>query len=235
MGPAHSEATSSSAEAATPPMSTFTSAIEQLPANIPRLEPNGANWAIFKMRFHDAMKVTQRWGYFTGTRPHPKPKNPDKPTDGEITAAEKWEHEDSVASYLLSQRLPDTTVMRLSNCLTAQEWWETVTKEYQAKSAYAKVDLHQSFLDMHCTKGGDVREFLHNLCYKREELAATGVNITDKEYEHTILHGIPNKLATFASHIMSSALIVHGATSINTDALINQICEEVEQLKSWHT
>ncbi len=103
-----------------------------------------------------------------------------------------------------------------------------MTKEYQAKSAYAKVDLHQSFLDMHCMKGGDVREFLHNLCYKREELAATGVDITDKEYERTILCGIPNELATFTSHIMSSALIVHGATSINTDALINQICEEVE-------
>jgi len=40
------------------------------------------------------------------------------------------------------------------------------TKEYQAKSAYAQADLHQSFLDMHCTKGGDIREFLGNLCYK---------------------------------------------------------------------
>ncbi len=34
---------------------------------------------------------------------------------------------------------------------------------------------------------------------------------------------------------MSSALIVHGATSINTDALINQICEEAERLKSRRT
>ena len=73
-----------------------------------------------------------------------------------------------MASYLLSQCLPDTTVMHLSNCLTAQEWWETVTKEYQAKSAYTKVDLHQSFLDMHCMKGGDIQEFLHNLFYSEK-------------------------------------------------------------------
>jgi Pol polyprotein/LTR polyprotein gag-polypeptide-like protein len=106
-----------------------------------------------------------------------------------------------------------------------------VTKEYQAKSAYAQADLHQSFLEMHCAKGGDVWELLGNLCYKQEELAASGVDITDKEYEHTILQGIPTKLATFASHILFSAHLIHGATSINTDALINQICEEAEQLK----
>src|SRR5258708_3784616 len=112
--------------------------------------------------------------------------------------------------------------------------WEMVTKEYQAKSAYAQANLHQSFLEMRCAKGGDVREFLGNLCYKREELAASGVDITDKEYKRTILRGIPSKLATFASHILSSAHLVHGATSINTDALINQINEEVERLKIRH-
>ena len=37
---------------------------------------------------------------------------------------------------------------------------------------------------------------------------------------------------TFASQILSSALIVHSATSINIDALINQINKEAECLKS---
>ena len=108
-----------------------------------------------------------------------------------------------------------------------------MTQEFQAKSAYAKADLHQSFLEMHCAKGGDIREFLANLCYKKEELAATGVHITDKEYKCTILRGIHSELAMFVSHILSSAQIVHGSTSINIDALINQICEEAEQLKTW--
>ena len=203
-----------------------------LPASIPYLEPHGTNWAIFMMRFRDAMKLTHRWMYFTGQKKCPEPQDKDNPTDGEIEAAEKWEYEDSVASYLLSQRLPDSAVMRLSSCSTTQEQWEMVTKEYQAKSAYAQADLHQSFLEMRCAKGGDVREFLANLCYKREELVAAGVHVTDKEYERTILRGIPNELATFASHILSSALIIHGATSIDLDDLIHQICEEAERLKS---
>ena len=63
------------------------------------------------------------------------------------------------------------------SCPTAKEWWDAMTQEFQAKSAYAKADLHWSFLEMHCAKGGDVREFLANLlCYKKEELVATGVH-----------------------------------------------------------
>jgi hypothetical protein len=50
-----------------------------------------------------------------------------------------------------------------------------------------QANLHQSFLEMHCVKGEDVWEFLGNLCYKQEELAASGIDITDKEYEYTIL------------------------------------------------
>src|SRR5580658_4765066 len=93
----------------TSPLPTATpTTIEKLPANIPRLEPNGSNWAIFKMRFSNAMKVTRRWAYFTGLSPYPDPIDPAKPTPEEAAQIVQWEFEDSVASYLLSQRLSDT-------------------------------------------------------------------------------------------------------------------------------
>jgi hypothetical protein len=248
MGPAQKASTaqtsaSASGSTSSPPaaMSTTSTSnsipepsttIDKLPANIPRLEPNGSNWAIFQMHFRDAMKVTRHWPYFTGLKSCPEPDDPEDVTKEEKEAIEKWEFDDSVASYLLSQKLPDTTVMCLSGCETTKERWDAVTSEYKAKSQYAQADLHQTFLEMRCAKGGDVREFLTNLCCKREELAAAGVTVTKKEYERTILRGILGDLVTFASHLLSSALIVHGATSINIDALINQICEEAERLKS---
>ena len=215
-----------------PPPTATPTTIEKLPANIPRLEYNGSNWAIFKMRFSNAMKVTRRWAYFTGLKMYPEPIDPAKPTTDEATAIVQWEYEDSVASFLLSQRLPDTTEMRLANCTTTKQRWDLVTTEYQAKSAYAQADLHQAFLEMRCAKGGDVRDFLASLCCKREELAAAGVSVTEKEYERTILRGIPSELATFASHLLSSALIIKSTAPINLDALINQICEEADRLKS---
>jgi hypothetical protein len=211
----------------TTPLPTATSTtIEKLPANILCLEYNGSNWAIFKMRFSNAMKVMRRWAYFTGIIPCPGPINAAQPTKKEATVIVQWEYEDSVASYLLSQRLPDTTEMRLANCTTTKERWDLVTKEYQAKSAYAQADLHQVFLEMQCTKGGNIREFLSGLCCKCKELATAGISVTEKEYECTILRGIPSKLATFMLHLLSSALIIQSSQPINIDALINQICKE---------
>jgi len=109
MGPAQPAAnTSSSAHStATASVPSIISApspsIEQLPANIPCLEPNGVNWAIFSMCFWEAMQATCRWGYFDGTKSRPVPKDKDNPTDTEVEAREKWDHKDLITCYLLSQ------------------------------------------------------------------------------------------------------------------------------------
>ena len=206
-----------------------------LPVSIPYLKPNSSNWAIFMMRFREAMKAMHQWAYFTGHEPCPKLKDANNPMDTEIDVAEIWEYENSVASYLLSQRLSNATKIHLASCTTAKERWEAITQKYQAKSAYVQADLHQAFLDMRCVKGEDIWTFLASLCYKKEELAAAGVQVSEKEYERTILQGIPDKLATFASHLLSSALIVHGMAKINLDTLINLICKEGDRLKSRST
>ena len=127
------------------------------------------------MRFQEVMKAMHQWAYFTGHEPRPKLKDANNPTDTEIDAAEIWEYDDSVASYLLSQRLPNATEICLASCTTTKEHWEAITQEYWAKSAYVQADLLQVFLDMCCIKGEDVWTFLASLCYKKEELAAAGV------------------------------------------------------------
>ena len=82
MGPAQPAANTSSsahspATASVPSiMSAPSPSIEQLPANIPHLEPNSVNWAIFSMRFQEAMQATHCWGYFDGTKSCPVPKDP---------------------------------------------------------------------------------------------------------------------------------------------------------------
>ena len=67
------------------------------------------------------MKITGHWGYFIGSRPRPSPSDISMPMDAEIEAEDQWECKDAVASYLLSQHLPDTTVMCMANCATAQD------------------------------------------------------------------------------------------------------------------
>jgi hypothetical protein len=207
--------------------------IHQLPSNIPCLEADGSNWAIFVLRFREAMQVAQRWPYFEGTIPCPSPKNQAKVPDNEQKSIDDWEFEDLAAHYLLSQRLPDSIAIRLKVFTTAKARWDHLVTEFTAQSVYAQNDLEEAFFSMACTKGEDVRVFLTSLRYKREELAAAGVRITQKEYQRTILKSLPDELAEFASQLLSSAR--HSGLILNTETLINSIIEESERLKNWHT
>ena len=217
--------TTSGATAATTfySMLTFVTPIEDLPTIIPHLKPHGTNWAVFSLRFREAMQAMRRWGYFDGTKLRPIPKDPSAPTNAEIEALESWDHEDVVARYLLSQRLPDMTFMRLSQYQTAQARWTHVNDEYVDKSVYALNKLEEAFFDMCCTENADIRAYLTGLRHKHEELAAAGVQITERDYHRAILNGIPEELATFASPFLSAARLNHHA--IDMDSLIDLICE----------
>ena len=129
------------------------STIEQLPSNIPHLEADGSNWAIFTMRFQEAMQATRCWSHFDGTSTTPTAKDPNKPTDVEKKEIEAWEHDDTAARYLLSQRLPNTIAVRLYAHKTAKARWDRLTTEFTVQSVYAQNDLEQAFFDMQCTKG----------------------------------------------------------------------------------
>jgi len=209
---------------------TTPSTIELLPSNIPHLETDGSNWAIFTMRFQEAMQVTRRWPYFEGTIPCPSPKDPVKVPDDERKALDDWKFEDLAARYLLSQRLPDSIAIRLHSLTTAKARWDHLVFEFTAQSIYAQNDLEEAFFNMACTKGEDIRVFLTALRCKREELAAAGVRITQREYQRTILKSLPDELAKFAAQLLVSAR--HSGFILDTDILISSIIEESEHLKN---
>jgi hypothetical protein len=73
---------------------TTPSIIQLLPSNIPCLEANGSNWAVFVMCFHEVMQAIWRWPYFEGTIPCPSPKNLAKVPDNERKVIEDWEFKD---------------------------------------------------------------------------------------------------------------------------------------------
>jgi hypothetical protein len=204
--------------------------IQLLPSNILCLEADGSNWAIFVLRFHEAMQVAQRWPYFEGTIPCPSPKDPAKVPDNKRKTIDDWEYEDLAMRYLLLQWLPDSVVIRLHSLTTAKARWDCLVFEFTAQSAYAQNDLEEAFFSMVCSKGEDVRVFLTRLRYKCEELAATGVRITQKEYQCTVLKSLPDELTEFAAQLLTSTR--HSSHPLDIDTLINSVIEESEHLKN---
>jgi hypothetical protein len=209
---------------------------DALMTHIPHLEEDGSNWAVFSTRFREAMQAAGRWGHYDGTTPRPSPATvrTRRATAEEARLTDAWDYEDTVARYILSSHLPDSTALEVSDLRTAEERWTRVTQEYQATSAYAHHDLETKFLEMRCPKGGDVRTFLTDLRFKRQELAAAGVKLDNRDYQRTVLRGIPGELATFASALLSAHAIATASqpTRLDTNTLISHICEEADRLKN---
>ena len=172
---------------------TTTSLSDSLPSSIPKIDASGLNWAIFSVCFEDAIEAKGFWSHFDGTGSHPSAVpvsvidadgnvSTTPLSDTEIAAIDKWDKDERSAKSLLTQKIPDSTLMRVHAKRTVRERWESIVTEYTEKGAYAQTDLHARFLESKCPDKGNVWEFLDNLRVKREELASVGVDIDEKDY-----------------------------------------------------
>ena len=159
---------------------TMSSLSDTLPSAVPKLEAEGENWAIFYVRFMDTIEAKGFWGHFDGTTLEPVLSS--EPTDEELKAKNQWEKDERSAKTLLTQKLPDSTVMEIHSKKTVMERWEAVVKEYTQKRVYMKTELRAKFLMSRCSDKGNVKDFLRGLRLKKEELAQVGVLISDEDY-----------------------------------------------------
>jgi len=113
---------------------------------------------------------------------------------------------------------------------TAKERWDVVKQQFTVKSAYAQNALYQSFIDMQCLKGGDVHAFLSSLTKQRNELLAAGITISNEDFEHTVLNGIPDPLAAYASQFLGQACL--NGKPLEMRDIIYLLSKEVDHIKT---
>jgi len=141
----------------------------------------------------------------------------------------KWQKNENLAKHLLFQRIPDSTALRVRNLPDVAAMWTEIVREYTEKGTYAQTDLRTKFLESKCPDNGDIRQFLDDLRAKRDELAAVGVSIEEKDYRSTIIQSLPNHLASFASGQLATARLYSPTQTIDPDILISLIIEESER------
>jgi len=113
---------------------------------------------------------------------------------------------------------------------TAKERWHIITQEFTVKSAYVRNALHHSFIDMRCPKGGDVRAFLTNLKMHCNKLLAAGVTINNKDFERTVLDGIPDALSAYALQTLMSMHL--NSNTLEMKDIIHVISEEADHTRT---
>ena len=219
--------------------STATALADTLPSSVPKLDASGLNWAIFSLRFQDAVEAKGFWGHFDGTTPRPNAVTTATATAtatvDNTDAITQWDKDERSAKSLLTQKIPDSALMRIRKCKTVKERWDAITTEYTEKDTFAQTDLRTRFLESKCPEKGNVRQFLDELRIKREELATVGVDIDKKDYRSTIISSLPIPLANFASNQLAFAKIHATSKTITPDSLISLISEEYERQRAQRT
>jgi hypothetical protein len=213
---------------------TMAAAVTENPSitipNILRLEPSGSNWAIFSLRFQEAMEANYKWGHFDRSSKRPASVDPDKPTDEEKAVQVDWDQNETVAKYLLTQRMLDSAAVRLRPITLVVDRWTKVKNEYSITSQYAEVDLLTAFSELRCSAVSKVWTFLRQMHMKCEELAAVGVEVTGKEYQSALLKSILEEMSKFASGLLTSAQMFAPGAKVDPDILIDNISEEADCL-----
>ena len=226
---------------------TTTSLSDTLPSSIPKLDASGINWAIFSVRLQDAIEAKGFWNHFDGSSIRPEQTYSAQviASDGTTTSGgtaiipenelaasqSQWDKDERSAKSLVTQKIPDSTLMRIHTKKTVVKRWNSIVMEYTEKGSYAQTDLRQKFLELKCPPQGNVREFLDNLRVKKEELATVGVIIEDGDYRSTILSSLPTSLANFASMQLAAARMFSSVKTISPDVLISLINEEADRQK----
>src|SRR5271169_5112119 len=214
---------------------TTTSLSDLLPSSIPKLDSTGLNWAIFSAHFQDAVEAKGFWGHFDGSSIRPiaiSVTAPDGTITVDTTAVDQWDKDERSAKSLLTQKIPDSTLMRVYAKQTVLERWDAIVAEYTEKGAYAQTELRTKFLESKYSTKISVREFLDGLRVEREKLASVGVDIDEKDYRSTIISSLPISLANFASSQLASARLYASTKTIAPDSLISLIAEESKRQKA---
>lgn len=230
-----------------------TSLSDTLLLSVPKLDASRMNWVIFTVHFQDAIKAKGFWGHLDGTSTCPialEPKDvksksgeaaeaaatmPASPIAEELQAAKLLDKDKLSVKSLLTQKIPDSTLMHIHLKKTVFKRWAAIKKEYTEKGAYVQMDMRAQFLESKCPEKGNVCEFLDNLCVKQEELASIGVDITEQDYCSTIIFSLPYSLTNFASAQLAAARMFSTTKTINPDALISLMSEEYEYQKVQHS
>lgn len=193
-------------------MNTSTTATDTLPSTIPILKRMGDNWLIFKLCFKEALAAKHKWGHFNSSKLRPVPRNP--PTEAETKALEKWDDDEAMAKYLLSQCIPNKIAISVSHLKTVQECWDWLINKFTPKSEFAKTQLCMQFMASTMPSSMKVPNYLATLCSQRVQVAAAVEDgITNNKHRLVKICSLPSHLASFAnaqlkSHQMQSELLI---------------------------
>ena len=201
-------------------LSDFTSAVECL-------EANGSNWVIFQHQFTIAVQQKKVWSQFDGTSP--KPSESPATSTAATEHAKKvsdWNERETLAKYLLTQKLPDSIFTKYLRKNTVAEIWSALVTEFTKKSMIMKSNLHSEFMALRYQKGADLRLEFDRVRGKYEALMNAGVTVSPDDYRTLIINFVPSGISSFIAQVSANMKMLAMMSSKGTTGSSSESSDE---------
>jgi hypothetical protein len=212
---------------------------------LPKLEPDGSNWVIFKDRFLYAAAAASLKLHVDGTgkapvalkapvAPEAEPATSSEPLteeqEKEVSDYEtellKWQTGEAIIKQAIASVIPDSLFLEVRKEETAFRMWEAVRNQREKKSRMVTVDLRRRLQAEKCAEQGDVRAHLNKLQAMREDLASMGGSISDEDFTSIILGSIPLSYDTYIAAITATSTLLN--QTLSPTNLIDAIHDEAD-------
>ncbi|KDQ59217.1 hypothetical protein JAAARDRAFT_128187, partial [Jaapia argillacea MUCL 33604] len=151
---------------------------------IPKLNPKGTNWIVYKTRLTVAFSVRKLIGHLDGMDvmlAHPLP-NVDIKTAMLTEAQEKlhhawlvcfqaWMDKENIARQALVMTLDNPTLMKVHQKGSVAAMWAAITKVYEDKTKVVISDMKMCMHQLKCAENGDLQTHFDKLQTLYEQLA----------------------------------------------------------------
>ncbi|KAF8834454.1 hypothetical protein BDN67DRAFT_871085, partial [Paxillus ammoniavirescens] len=106
---------------------------DSLLSNVPKLNVKGTNWVIFTFCFQVAIEAKDLWKQFDGLISQPVAATTSPLMEAETAANALWHKHESQAKNLLTQYIPNSTVLCIWNITMVHAMWTEIVQEYTKK------------------------------------------------------------------------------------------------------
>ncbi|TFY76439.1 hypothetical protein EWM64_g7569, partial [Hericium alpestre] len=135
-----------------------------------------------------------------------------KPSEAELEAFEKalekleeWEQKQYIIKQQIFSMITDSLLLRIQVLDHAHEVWNTVCREFEAKTMMVQIDLRRRLQDTRCDDGTDIRTHFDGLLRMKEELSGIGTTLQDMDFSAIIMSSLPKSFDPVLSSMLSAA------------------------------
>ena len=183
-----------------------------------KLESNGSNWVVFKIRLTMSVAAHSTRGHLEGTdacltKPRLSTDDASKwtPEEQKIFSGYqiqlmKWTQAEDVAHAHITSVVLDSILMRVHSSKTVTIMWKAICDEFENKLHMVSVDLCKRMIELHAKEGDDIHAHLNTLNHMHEQLASMNAMPTLEDYSATILGSLP---VPYTQHLFSLTMTAH--------------------------